>query len=70
MITLSGTVPTPDEKEQAASVAKQTAPNYTIADEIAVVSPGSAGSDQGRRFRYRRRNQRSFQSRFDEETPV
>ena len=42
MITLSGTVPTPDEKEQAASVAKQTAPNYTIADEIAVVSPGSA----------------------------
>jgi hyperosmotically inducible protein len=42
VITLSGTVPTPDEKQQAESVAKQAAPNYTIADEIAVVSPGSA----------------------------
>jgi hyperosmotically inducible protein len=42
VITLSGTVPTLDEKQQAESVAKQAAPNYTIADEIAVVSPGTA----------------------------
>jgi len=42
VITLSGTVPTPDKKQQADSVATQAAPNYTIADEIAVVSPGSA----------------------------
>lgn len=42
VITLSGTVPTLDEKQQAESIAKQAAPNYTIADEIAVVSPGSA----------------------------
>lgn len=42
VITLSGTVPTPEEKQQADSIAKQAAPNYTIADEIAVVSPGTA----------------------------
>jgi len=42
VITLSGTVPTSDEKQQAESAAKQAAPNYTIADEIAVVPPGTA----------------------------
>ena len=42
VITLSGTVPKLAEKQQADSVAKQAAPNYTIANEIAVVAPGSA----------------------------
>lgn len=41
VITLSGTVPTLDEKQQAESVAKQAAPNYTIADEVAVIAPGT-----------------------------
>ena len=41
VITLSGTVPKLAEKQQADSVAKQAAPKYTIANEIAVVSPGS-----------------------------
>lgn len=42
LITLTGTVPTDSQKTQAESVAKQAAPNYTIADEIAVVPPQNA----------------------------
>ena len=42
VITLTGTVPTDSQKTQAESVAKQAAPNYTIADEIAVVPPQNA----------------------------
>ena len=42
VITLTGTVPSDNQKTQAESVAKQAAPNYTIADEIAVVPPENA----------------------------
>jgi hyperosmotically inducible protein len=42
VITLTGTVPSDGQKSQAESVAKQAAPNYTIADEIAVVPPQNA----------------------------
>jgi hyperosmotically inducible protein len=42
VITLTGTVPTDDQKVQAESVAKTAAPTYTIADEIAVVPPANA----------------------------
>ncbi|MES2220125.1 MAG: BON domain-containing protein [Acidobacteriota bacterium] len=42
VITLTGTVPSDSQKSQAESVAKQAAPNYTIADEIAVVPPQNA----------------------------
>ncbi len=42
VITLTGTVPTPDQKEQAESIAKTAAPTYTVADEIAVVPPDNA----------------------------
>lgn len=44
VITLTGTVPSDDQKNQAESVAKQAAPNYTIADEIAVVPPNNASA--------------------------
>lgn len=43
VITLTGTVPDQAQKTQADSVAKQAAPDYTIADEIAVVPPNDAG---------------------------
>ena len=42
VITLTGTVPSDSQKTQAESVAKQAAPNYTIADEIAVLPPQNA----------------------------
>ncbi|MGC1920255.1 MAG: BON domain-containing protein [Acidobacteriaceae bacterium] len=42
VITLTGTVPSDGQKSQAESIAKQAAPNYTIADEIAVVPPQNA----------------------------
>ena len=42
VITLTGTVPTQDQKTQAESVAKQAAATYTVADEIAVVPPANA----------------------------
>jgi hyperosmotically inducible protein len=42
VITLTGTVPSDSQKSQAETVAKQAAPNYTIADEIAVVPPQNA----------------------------
>jgi hyperosmotically inducible periplasmic protein len=44
VITLTGTVPSDSLKSQAESVAKQAAPNYTIADEIAVVPPENASA--------------------------
>jgi hyperosmotically inducible periplasmic protein len=46
VMTLSGTVDTQDLKNQAESLAKQAAPDYTIADEIGVRPPGDnqAGS--------------------------
>ncbi len=44
VLTLTGTVPTDDQKTQAESVAKQAAPTYTVADEIAVVPPQNAGA--------------------------
>lgn len=44
VITLTGTVPNDAQKTQAESVTKQAAPNYTIADEIAVVPPDNAGA--------------------------
>ncbi|MHB1937775.1 MAG: BON domain-containing protein [Acidobacteriaceae bacterium] len=44
VITLTGTVPNDAQKTQAETVAKQAAPNYTIADEIAVVPPDNAGA--------------------------
>ncbi len=43
VITLTGTVPTDDQKAQAESIAKTAAPTYTVADEIAVVPPVNAG---------------------------
>jgi hyperosmotically inducible protein len=42
VITLTGTVPSDSQKSQAESVAKQAAPQYTIADEIAVIPPQNA----------------------------
>ena len=46
VMTLSGTVDTQDLKNQAESLAKTAAPDYTIADEIGVRPPGDnqAGS--------------------------
>ncbi len=42
VMTLTGTVPTEDQKTQAESIAKEAAPTYTIADQIAVVPPNNA----------------------------
>ena len=42
VMTLTGTVPNQDQKTQAESVAKEAAPTYTVADEIAVVPPANA----------------------------
>lgn len=42
VMTLSGTVDTQDQKNQAESLAKQAAPDYTIADEIGVRPPGDS----------------------------
>lgn len=42
VMTLTGTVPTDDQKTQAESVAKEAAPTYTIANQIAVVPPENA----------------------------
>jgi hyperosmotically inducible protein len=42
VITLTGTVPSDSQKTQAESIAKQAAPNFTIADEISVVPPQNA----------------------------
>lgn len=39
ILTLSGSVATDDQKIDAVSVTKQTAPTYTINDEITVVPP-------------------------------
>jgi hyperosmotically inducible protein len=46
VITLSGNVDSQDQKSQAETVAKQAAPDYTIADEIGVRPPqaSNAGS--------------------------
>lgn len=44
VMTLTGTVPADDQKMQAENVAKQAAPTYTIADEIAVVPPQNASA--------------------------
>lgn len=44
VITLTGTVPAEDQKSQAETIARQAAPNYTIADEIAVVPPDNASA--------------------------
>lgn len=44
IITLTGTVPTDAQKEQAESVAKEAASAYTIADQIAVVPPENASA--------------------------
>lgn len=42
VMTLTGTVPNDDQKTQAESLAKQAAPTYTIANDIAVVPPANA----------------------------
>ena len=41
VMTLTGNVDTDDQKSQAAVLAKQAAPDYTIADEIGVGPPGA-----------------------------
>lgn len=41
VMTLKGNVETQDLKNQAENVAKQAAPDYTVADEIGVRPPGS-----------------------------
>ncbi len=41
VMTLTGNVDTDDQKSQAAVLAKQAAPDYTIADEIGVRPPGA-----------------------------
>lgn len=41
VMTLTGNVDTDDQKSQAAALAKQAAPDYTIADEIGVRPPGA-----------------------------
>jgi hyperosmotically inducible periplasmic protein len=40
MMTLTGSVASDDQKTQAENLAKQAAPDYTIADEIGVQPPG------------------------------
>jgi hyperosmotically inducible protein len=40
VMTLTGNVDSPDLKNQAESLAKQAAPDYTVADEIGVHPPG------------------------------
>ena len=42
VMTLTGNVPSQGQKSQAESMAKQAAPDYTIADEIGVVPPNDA----------------------------
>jgi hyperosmotically inducible protein len=51
VMTLSGDVDSPDRKAQAESLARQAAPDYTVADEIGIRPPGdsaagSAASDR------------------------
>ena len=41
VVTLTGTVPTDSDKQQAESVAKSTAPNLVVADQISVRPPGN-----------------------------
>jgi hyperosmotically inducible periplasmic protein len=41
VMTLTGNVNSEDQKSQAASLAKQAAPDYTIADEVGVRPPGA-----------------------------
>ena len=41
VVTLSGTVPTDTDKQQAESIAKSAAPNIVIADQISVQPPGN-----------------------------
>jgi len=43
VITLTGNVASDDQKTQAETLAKQAAPDYTIADEIGVRPPGAEG---------------------------
>ena len=42
VITLTGNVQSSDQKQQAETVTKQAAPDYTVADEIGVRPPGAA----------------------------
>jgi hyperosmotically inducible protein len=51
VMTLTGNLDTPDQKAQAETLAKQAAPDYTIADEIGVRPSGdsSAGSVASKR---------------------
>ncbi|MGC1968733.1 MAG: BON domain-containing protein [Candidatus Acidiferrales bacterium] len=42
VMTLTGDVQTPDQKQQAENLAKQAAPGYTVADEIGVRPPATA----------------------------
>jgi len=44
VMTLTGTVDSQDLKNQAESLAKQAAPDYTIADEIGVRPPGDSAA--------------------------
>jgi hyperosmotically inducible periplasmic protein len=41
VVTLAGAVPTDTDKQQAESIAKSTAPNIVIADQISVQPPGN-----------------------------
>lgn len=41
VVTLTGTVPTDTDKQQAESIAKSSAPNLVVADQIAVRPPGN-----------------------------
>jgi hyperosmotically inducible protein len=41
VITLTGTVPTDTDKQQAESIAKSSAPNLVVADQISVRPPGN-----------------------------
>ncbi len=41
-MTLTGNVDTQDQKSQAETLAKQAAPDYTIADQIGVRPPGDS----------------------------
>jgi hyperosmotically inducible protein len=41
VVTLTGTVTTDTDKQQAESIAKSTAPNLVVADQIAVRPPGN-----------------------------
>ena len=60
-MTLTGDVNSEDQKSQAAVLAKQAAPDYTIADEIGVRPPGAESQAKAVDIESRQRHRRQLQ---------